>query len=121
MRWRECLLIVCLLLFVVGCGCARRRVSKAEEIEGGQDSAAVVIDALEAYRREHGEYPEKLQMLLTDYLSHLPKTPAGVTYAYRRSDLEGGYRLCFDLTNNRRAICCYTPRLGSWGCGMKGE
>lgn len=44
--------------------------------------------ALESYRADHGEYPESLHLLVTEYLEDYPSTPmeswTGRRYSYRR-------------------------------------
>lgn len=49
--------------------------------------AEEAIACIQAYRIEHGEYPESLHALLPDYMPELPVDPwTGETMVYRRTD-----------------------------------
>jgi len=48
-------------------------------------NAAIIIEALEAYRGKRGEYPASLDMLVPEVLSHLPAPEVGIrNWDYRR-------------------------------------
>ncbi|MBI5093571.1 MAG: hypothetical protein HZB26_14150 [Candidatus Hydrogenedentes bacterium] len=59
---------------------ARRHVAHSTAFDG-----AVVVVALESYRRDHDEYPETLDPLVPKYLDQLPNDPfTGGPFTYRR-------------------------------------
>ena len=57
-----------------------------EQAEASRDMTRIAF-ALAAYRAVEGEYPDKLDALLTDYMAQLPRDPFGqVGYRYKRSN-----------------------------------
>ncbi len=89
----------------------------AEEVNANIERADDLLRAIQAYERDHGQFPESLAVLVPTYVARIPETIAGGDYRYRLDDRYGQlYYLCFDIAANPSRGCCYHRRLEIWDC-----
>jgi hypothetical protein len=105
---------ICLVLavLVLPCGCQQQTAT----IEGEEERANSIVQAITQYKEDYNQYPEQLAVLMPDYLSSIPKTMVGKDYTYIVSEVDG-YLLCFDAPKSQ-ANCCYLPRFEKWDCSF---
>jgi hypothetical protein len=94
------------------------RKDDASYIPIDQDRAKPLIEALAEYYMDYDDYPKDLAALRPEYLTEIPKTTDNTRFSYKRSDIDGGYLLCFNY--GRGPNCCYIPRLKGWDCSPAG-
>jgi hypothetical protein len=105
-------LLVMILLIVSGCGPAPGEGRKAEE---GYELSQTIIDALEQYKADQGEYPATLDELIPDYLAAIPTGQYVDEWVYTPTD-DGKYTLMFSYVGPCMNTCTYSPD-GGWDCG----
>ena len=84
-----------------------------EKAERGYTFSEPIIAALEKYRADHGAYPEKLALLVPDYLPTAPTAPEGLEYSY--SSTGTSYSFSFHYTGPGMNTCTFTPG-ADWRC-----
>jgi hypothetical protein len=103
--------LCCLGLILGSVACSDPEQDNAKDMATGEQ----IINALNLYNWDHGEYPIQLSDLSPQYLAELPKTIENKDFAYHLDKLEG-YYLCFGTGNKGKYGCCYNRRLESWDC-----
>jgi hypothetical protein len=88
-------------------------LSKDDEIKVNQERGNKIVQAINDYQREQGQFPKQLDLLVPNYLSEIPKTISGYDFEYGLDDLDG-YYLGFDI--QRGNGCGYAPRFQVWDC-----
>lgn len=85
-----------------------------EKIAATVERGEPIVEALEAYREVHGEYPESLAMLPGTFLP----PAAGVPRWEYRVEADGGFRLAtfpaFSLIGDEYPFCWYRSSDGDW-------
>ncbi len=69
---------------------AMKQFDNAMRRQAAKQTALEIVLATQAYRREHGEFPDSLQRLVPDYLTSVPADPCdplGGPVSYRRDDV----------------------------------
>ena len=69
---------------------AMKQFDNAMRRQAGRQAALEIVLAAQAYRRDHGEFPDSLQRLVPDYLQFIPADPcdpSGGPVSYRRDDV----------------------------------
>jgi len=74
-----------------------------------------MISALARYQQAHGQFPDRLNLLVPAYLAQIPTTISGQEYKYERDTLEG-YYLIFQVASDQSLACGYNQRLKGWDC-----
>jgi hypothetical protein len=95
------------------------------EIADGIFRAARIIEALEAYSRDYGEYPTVLEALVPGYVPEIPMTMTGQPFVVRvfaAGDVlvDEVYWLSFRVSQPESSRCTYLKRLQYWDCGPSG-
>jgi hypothetical protein len=86
------------------------------EIQEGQEVGNRIIEAIDKYYEEKGQYPDILDDLIPDYLSEIPHTPSGQAFEYTLNyDI---YMLLFKSSTKRGANCAFGKRQSFWDCSM---
>jgi hypothetical protein len=112
---RHLAFLVCVLVLI---GSACQQLTKEERHEfymAGQKVAEPIITALEQYHADKGVYPEKLSLLVPQYLSEIPNPTSEQKFSYGLWDAGEGFLLGFLVEED--SGCGYTPRFG-WDCGF---
>lgn len=110
------ILCVALLLVVTACGSGW----SASSVEKGRQIGDEIVDALHAYKADHGRFPETLDALVPSHLSVIPPAPTGdPNWTYRRRTFGGyeaeqeAFQLSFGAVGGYP--CCVTSgRRGEW-------
>jgi hypothetical protein len=114
MKTRKNLIVFFCLLILITSACMSRE--KANEVMiANQEKAVDIIEAIENYERDHGQLPEKLDVLVPAYLPEIPETMRGQSFDYVLHNIDG-YYLCFDVTRRENLGCCYYYRIERWDC-----
>ena len=107
---RNLLLLNCfIILAITAC------LSPDEEIRINQERGNKIIEVLEDYNRDHGQFPKNLELLVPDYLSEIPKTITDKEFIYGLGGLDG-YYFGFDVTSRPTLGCGYSYRWKKWEC-----
>jgi hypothetical protein len=98
------------------CGFVECDPNECREAEEGRTAYEPVIVAIEAYRTEHGSYPEGLGDLLPRYVESIPislrKDGPGEPEYIR---LDEGYEFSFRYFGPGINVCTYSPGK-KWSC-----
>lgn len=112
-------LVFCLVvLSISACASNCAKDENASRVPIDQKRAKPLIAALTSYYRDRGQFPAELSVLKPGYLLEIPKTTDDEDFAYRLTDIDGGYYLCFNYGQGPN--CCYIPRLSGWDCSPAG-
>jgi len=68
------LAVVSCLLILAATACKSNQISEADEIKANQERAQPILQAIGAYEKDHGQWPESLDLLTPTYLAEIPKT-----------------------------------------------
>ncbi|MBV6394300.1 MAG: hypothetical protein KPEEDBHJ_03554 [Anaerolineales bacterium] len=85
-----------------------------EKAEKGYAASAPVIAALEAYKADHGSYPEKLDQLVPDYLPSVPVKTDELDFSY--SSDGATYSFSFHYIGPGMNTCAYSSEGKEWNC-----
>jgi len=91
-----------------------------EEMKQGKEIANTILDALETYKKDKGNYPDTLEELVPGYLREIPQTGTKQNYQYRLNN-KGNFELWFLVQKEKRASCSYSNRFEDWDCGYTAE
>jgi len=80
-----------------------------------QQRAKPLIAALNDYHRQHGHYPQNLDMLVPTYLTELLITTSGAMFEYE-SLFGADYALYFDVGRRDKPSCSYASFEPTWQC-----
>lgn len=78
------------------------------DAELGYSASQPVIEALEAYKTQRGEYPRELRDLAAGFLATIPEGPQHRALQYRR--VGDSYKLTFKYAGPGMNKCTYSPR-----------
>jgi len=112
-HWAKSFALIILSGALISC-CAPMQCQPAKQ---GFIAYNPLILALDKYNSETNKYPEKLEELIPDYLSTLPKSPtpprpSNVEYI----KLDTGYQLIFHYGGPGMNICKYSSDSKAWSC-----
>jgi len=113
MRTKNMLIACCCLLILVVPVCT----SQDEEIRLNKERGNQIIQAIDAYTQEHGQFPARLDDLVPVYIPEIPKTVGGEDFVYHVWYSEY-YEVGFVLVSNRNRGCGYSSRYKDWECGF---
>lgn len=101
--------------FNMNCG---EKPGEGELAKKGYEKAKPIIEALEKYRAEKGDYPKTLAELTPEYLAELPTDESGQNYKYQYKADEKNFILSFNYAAPGLGICeCnYYPAQKKWFC-----
>jgi hypothetical protein len=92
------------------------RVDERFQLSLAEHGGTLLVLALHAWRLDHGEFPERLEQLTPDYVSHLPRDPFSTggagDYGYRRDGFPAKV-----LTSALHEVPAHQPLLWSAGPG----
>lgn len=92
----------------------------SQEIAEGKKQGDNIVNAIEKYYENEGDYPETLGDLLPNYLDEIPVTITQQTFSYELSD-HFTYMLIFEIerksTDDVIWFCGYIRRYEFWECG----
>ena len=112
-------LLCCTIVFAaVGCAGVGPQPTDpliTEQIAANQELAVDIINALAEYHESAGSFPGDLEDLVPAYLSAVPETVTGESFAYYPDDL-GSYSLCFYLGGHLDRGCCFHQGVCLWEC-----
>ena len=98
--------------------------TKTEEVRRGIEIGNEIVRAIDGYYEENGVYPEKLEDLVPEYLTEIPKTITDLDYRYFRIEpsentKDDPYRLSFIVKTALNMGCAYFlgSTEGIWECG----
>ncbi len=121
------LLGIFLCLLLAACDGTNARIDEKAD----KETARALINAINQYRENRGQFPTSLDLLVPEYLSALPQTTRKKDYTYRAfhdSDRGDDYELCFADENERQDYgCCYMyffdnpPNYDGWDCTQSAE
>jgi hypothetical protein len=106
--------LAALMLAMLACTTFDEPPGEGKKAEEGYQLGATIIEALEAYHADLGEYPESLDALVPDYLDAVPSGTQIQEFRYMRTD--ASYLLSFSYTGPGMNNCDYTPEAGEWDC-----
>lgn len=91
---------------------------EGELAKKGYENAKPIIEALEKYRQEKGDYPKILPELKPQYLTEIPLDESNQTYKYVHKADAKSYTLTFNYDAPGLGICkCeYSPENKKWFC-----
>jgi hypothetical protein len=89
--------------------------SPQEERNANQERGTMIIRAIERYEREQGDAPERLDILIPQYLSAIPLTAADNDFVYQPGDMYDEWTLTFEVTSNDTG-CTYISHFEYWDC-----
>lgn len=91
---------------------------EGELAKKGYENAKPIIEALEKYRQEKGDYPKILQDLKPQYLTEIPLDESDQSYKYIPKADAKSYILNFNYDAPGLGICkCeYSPETKKWFC-----
>lgn len=93
-----------------------------KEIKSGFEIGQTIIQAIDSYFKDVGRYPDKLDDLVPNYISEIPKTITDQEYEYflANPEIENlfTYRLSFVVSLKLNTGCSYFFP-GGWECGIK--
>ncbi len=99
---------------IVAVGCDRSDWSDSR-VEGSIRSGKRLVDALEAYRREHGAYPDRLEVLTPAHIERIRQPSAGTrTWVYKPMADGNEFVLLFESFAPGRPSCWYLSEQGRW-------
>jgi hypothetical protein len=84
-----------------------------DKAEHGYSVSNQIINALEQFRIETGEYPESLEELVPNYLSAIPTEVNDQPITYQKT--EESFSLIFRYIGPGMNTCTYTPE-EKWQC-----
>ena len=90
-------------------------MSVDDQIESNKERASQIIQAIDAYAQEHGQFPEQLDVLVPEYITEIPKTVQDWDFSYRVL-MSGHYELGFDLASIPDKGCGYASKYEEWEC-----
>ncbi len=79
------------------------------------NNRARVVQAIYAYRDDHGEFPKQLTDLIPSYISAIPKDRSGKPMFYS-IDSVNGFNLSYRIRQNYG--CGISDKEPEWGCGF---
>ncbi|HNQ24681.1 MAG TPA: hypothetical protein PKK06_16485 [Phycisphaerae bacterium] len=86
------------------------------EIDEAQRDTQPLIDALVAYRTDHGVYPDALSQLVPRYLKTIGRAPLGnPEWQYHPREDNQEFEIVFEEAPYG-ANCVYISRTGEWMC-----
>ena len=87
----------------------------------GYENAKPIIEALEKYRQEKGDYPKSLPELKPQYLADIPLDENNQSYKYFQKAETKSYSLSFNYDASGIGICkCeYSPDTKKWSCDCR--
>lgn len=81
----------------------------------------LIVNALDAYYKEHGNYPLSLGELVPAYINEIPVVITGQEYEYVLLEPDNvwgePYLLTFYPRTKKNVGCSYMQRLNDWDCG----
>jgi hypothetical protein len=93
-----------------------------KEFLSGKEIGNQLKNAIEQYKRTHGNYPQSLSELIPEYFNSIPLTITGQEFSYKILDPSAArlsYGLCFVITQNINTMCCNSPYYDGWECGPR--
>jgi hypothetical protein len=85
--------------------------AKSYQISARNETAQVVLLALEAYKKDNGEYPERLKHLVPDYVEEVPRPQIGLILdeddEFEYSNFGDSYAL--EFASVQWVQCAYSP------------
>lgn len=121
--------VILLAVYVGELNLAMQKLNAIVDNALGVRSGTLIVQALDRYHRDYGQFPREIGLLIPEYLDRLPQPPRndGFSYdTYHDSPLGDYYILCFP--DPRRSNwskdygCCYfyplhhPPSHNPWGC-----
>jgi hypothetical protein len=82
--------------------------------ETNKTIAQKIILAIEKYKVDHNQYPDKLDMLIPDYLSEIPQTSDAYNFFYHKDAL--GAIILFSTPGTPMGGYRYNLDKKSWAC-----
>lgn len=81
--------------------------------ERGFQAAEPILQAIDRYHADTGEYPESLEALAPQYLPETPTGPEGIDFIYRKTGTS--FSLEFSYVGPGMNRCAFTPET-DWDC-----
>ncbi len=101
-------------LTMSGCAIFAKPPGKGARAEAGFNSCRPIVEALESYKRDSGNYPGSLSALNPKYLLEVPTEVNGFPIRYKE-DQQRGFVLSFSYTPPGMNECVYEPA-NKWKC-----
>jgi len=111
MAFSAVVILVCLALYI------SFYAIDGPSFQQGQERASELIAALEQYKRDSGEYPSNLCLLVPDYLSIIPRPAWRYKYGYYTYGPHSHpteYRIDFRLKKSADDWGCYSSETKKW-------
>jgi len=86
---------------------------ECEQAKDGFAKYSPIVNALELYKNDNGQYPSSLNQLTPKYLDHLPDLS---NHKLSYINNENSYELRFTYYGPGVNDCVYTPEHSSWKC-----
>lgn len=87
----------------------------ASRVEGSLRTGKQLVGALEAYRAQHGEYPDRLDVLAPEHIKRIRKPSAGTRMWVYKPLADGNeFVLLFESFAPGRPSCWYLSEQGRW-------
>jgi len=94
MKYRKNVLKMCIIIYFLVIPPYISVTSIAKNYENKTYQAGnAIVNALEDYKKEKGDYPDNLGLLVPDYMNHIPKTAKSKDFVYEK--INKTYRLYF--------------------------
>ena len=100
----------------------RATLNPNEEASKGIETGDEIVDAIENYHKDKGQYPKSLDDLIPEYLEKIPVTVTGEEYKYGVFEVEGfgPYSLHFSIAGDGwMGGCVYSTKYSAWECGPR--
>jgi type II secretory pathway pseudopilin PulG len=120
MASRRCVLIALALLILAGCSQSQRVRWQKQQIEETKQRGNQIVQAIEAFRTDHGAYPKSLAEVSPKYLPEVPQPTWGLK-SWKYEITVDGFDLRVDessQTGNGDALWLrYLGKRHGWGMG----
>lgn len=101
-----------LILVLSACG------DTTGDIPANQERANELVQAISNYAQEYGRFPDRLDVLVPEFIAEIPYTVGGREFHYYRLYEPDEYLLYFEVTDKSSYGCGYSSRLEDWECSF---
>ena len=85
------------------------------KVRKGQETGDIIVLALEAYKNDHGRYPERLAELAPDHLAVIPQPKLGLRdWEYKYFAQTGQFQLSSAFNDEGYPSIYYVPDSSGW-------